>query len=157
MKDGVRWDAIWAREGVVDEEASFIGEVWGGGESGAWWVCFTAEDTIADGFWELTLNVEGEWQAGSYVGVGDALSPVEFTMTNNSADQTICYLYIAPDFMTSWGNDWLGESDTLDPGESAVYNLPVGLYDVLGEDCDNQVLFEEDKLDIQEPFELTYG
>jgi S1-C subfamily serine protease len=157
MADGVRWDAIWAREGTVDEEASFIDEVWSGGESGEWWVCFTNEDTIADGFWELTLNVQGEWKAGSYLAVGDALSPVELTMTNASSDQTICYLYIAPDFMTTWGTDWLGESDTIGPGKSATYNVPVGVHDIRGDDCDHQVLFEEDAREIREPFELTFG
>jgi len=90
------------------------------------------------------------------VGLGDSLEPVEVTFTNTGAAQAICYLYIAPDVTPFWGTDWLDPDDIVEPGESVVYYLPPDLYDLRGDDCDGNTLFEETR-QILEPIELTYG
>jgi hypothetical protein len=154
MADGVHWDAVWALEGEVQQEVSFIDEVWSGGESGDWWVCVVGEDPIDEGLWDLTLNVEKEWVAGSFVAVGEALQPVEFTVANQSSVE-ICYLYISPAVMQSWGTDWLGPDVALDPGESGTFELPPTRYDLLGTDCDGGEIFQ-DTVDVSGPQTYTF-
>jgi hypothetical protein len=154
MADGVRWDGIWALEGTVQEEVSYLNEVWSGGANGEWWACVSSEEPINEGLWDLTLNVEGELVGGGFVGVGDALEPVAFTFTNASPNE-VCYLYISPDVTTFWGADWLGPQETVLPSGSVSYDLPPTTYDLRGDDCQHNVLFE-DTQEIAGPATYTY-
>ncbi|MCP4542480.1 MAG: hypothetical protein GY832_35610 [Chloroflexi bacterium] len=61
----------------------------------------------------------------------------------NESEGTICYVLISPEDDDDWGNDWLGDSDVIGPGDSHTFEVPVGLYDVEARDCDNEVLATE--------------
>ncbi|NSW54036.1 MAG: hypothetical protein HPY85_16155 [Anaerolineae bacterium] len=58
---------------------------------------------------------------------------VTLTITNNTCT-TFCAVYVAPKTCDDWGLDWLGLT-TLRSGESAVYSLPAGCYDLSLESC----------------------
>jgi S1-C subfamily serine protease len=154
MADGVTYDAIWARDGEVIEEVSYLDQLWTGGETGAWWVCVLNEEGIADGMWDLTLNVEDELITGSFAAVGDDLEPVSVTVANDGPE-TICYLLISPSTSSFWGGDWLGSDQTIGPDQSIDVGLPPATYDLRGLDCNVEEIFV-DQQEIAAPTTLTY-
>lgn len=61
------------------------------------------------------------------------------TLVNNSSE-TICYVYISPSEDDYWGEDWLGSSETVAPGDRRGFNVDSGIYDMMAADCsDNQI------------------
>ena len=154
MEAGMGWEAIWSVDGEVQEAPSFLQQTWALDPAGSFWVCITNEDGLATGVYDLALNVEGEFEAGGFVAVGDDLAPVTLELINDS-DLTICYLYVAPTLAGSWGGDRLGE-DTLDPGESLSIEVPSGHYDLLGRDCDNEDILDESDVDVTVSTTLTF-
>lgn len=155
MESGMSWEAIWSLDGEVQEEPSFLQQVWALDPTGSFWVCITNETGLTAGVYDLALNVEGEFQAGGFVAVGDDLSPVTLTVVNSS-ELTICYLYVAPTLAGSWGSDRLGE-DTLDPGGEVSFDIPSGHYDLLGRDCDHEDILSETEVDVTTSTTLTYS
>ena len=139
LADGTPWDAVWKRDGDVDQDVSFTGQTWAYGESGTTWLCTGVRDDtpIQDGLWELSVYLdESEKPSESRsIYVGDAHLPVEVTVTN-SQEESVCFLYLAPDLASTWEDNWLGRDELLDPGASLILDLPAGQYDVLAEGCD---------------------
>ena len=59
----------------------------------------------------------------------------------NNLGVDICYLYISPSTSEDWGDDWLGDTDTIEPGFTATFYVPVGeTIDMQAEDCDGHIL-----------------
>jgi len=65
----------------------------------------------------------------------------------NQSGYDICWVYISPSSSSDWGGDWLG-SDTLPWGESRVFYLPGGTYDLQAQDCDGYILDQRYELHI---------
>lgn len=59
---------------------------------------------------------------------------------DNQTPYDICYVYISPSDSDSWGDDWLGEENTIDAGTSKTLAVPNGTYDMLVADCDHTTL-----------------
>ena len=155
MQAGMKWEAIWSLDGEVQEEPSFLDQTWALDPAGSFWVCVTNADGLTPGVYDLALNIEGGFQAGGFVAVGDDLAPVTLTLVNSS-DLTICYLYVAPTLAGSWGSDRLGE-DTLDPGGQVSFDIPSGHYDLLGRNCDHEDILSETDVDVTTSTTLTYS
>ncbi|MDP9467363.1 MAG: hypothetical protein M3P32_01295, partial [Chloroflexota bacterium] len=155
MQAGMTWEAIWSLDGEVQEEPSFLQQIWALDPAGSFWVCITNESGLTEGVYDLALNVEGEFQAGGFVAVGDDLRPVTLEVVNSS-NLTICYLYVAPTLAGSWGSDRLGEN-TLEPGGSVSFDVPSGQYDVLGRNCDHEDILNETDFDVTISTTLTYS
>lgn len=68
----------------------------------------------------------------------------------NESEETICYVYISPVTSNDWGDDWLGDEETISSEKSRVFNLVAGNYDVLLNDCDENQLLTEFTLTITE-------
>jgi hypothetical protein len=144
MADGAHYDAVWAHEGEIQPDYSLMDDVWTHGERGDYWVCFFDDEPVADGVWDLTLNVEGEYVNGGFVHVGDQYAPVDVAITNDAgASVSLCYLYLAPTVASDWGRERIGPRDTLDPGETLEISVPTGSYDLLAEDCREANVVEE--------------
>lgn len=144
MADGVTWDAIWAHDGEIQEDISYLAGVWNGGATGDWWVCFNSEEPIEEGIWDLTLNVQDELITGGFVAIGDDLEPIPFDIVNGSAADTICYVFVTPTVSPFWGGDWLGSEQVLDPGASQSIPLPPTTYDIRLDDCPHNILVEDE-------------
>ncbi len=149
MVDSASWDAIWFVDGEFNDEGSFIAETWEGGETGNWWVCVIAEDGLLGGTYELVLSVEGEYMGSGTVFVGGYHPPVELYIENGSS-VPICYVYLVPPIAQNWGFDKLGMDYGIDTGETRIFQVPAGEYDLALDDCDQQPLIEEYGLDISE-------
>lgn len=78
-------------------------------------------------------TVLGAYEAG--------LIPDSVNLTvSNSSDMKICYLYVSPTTASEWGPDALGDSGTIDPGQSFSLAVSPGIYDVLMQDCNGNEL-----------------
>jgi hypothetical protein len=64
---------------------------------------------------------------------------VELTLINSLSGE-VCYVFISPSGTEDWGEDWLGEEDTLPTGYSITFTLPAGTYDLQALDCDGNLL-----------------
>jgi S1-C subfamily serine protease len=151
MADGLSFDALWYFNQEFKEDASFIDAEWIGGTSGNWWVCFLAQDgVLADGVYELLLNVEGEGATGEAILVGGDHPTQTLEIVNESFD-TICFFLISLSEAQDWGTDELGSTEVISPGGSRVFELPGSIYDIQAFDCDGDLLFEEFFLDVTGP------
>jgi len=77
--------------------------------------------------------------AGSMTWTLEPLQRAPVLVVNNS-DTEICYLYISPADSDSWIADWLGKDTTIPAGGSRTFQVPLGTYDLLAEDCDHNTL-----------------
>lgn len=69
---------------------------------------------------------------------GDA--PV--TMLNDVPEVNACYVYIAPNTSSEWGDDWLGTGLVVPTDYQIVFNVPSGTYDMQALDCNFQLINE---------------
>jgi hypothetical protein len=67
---------------------------------------------------------------------------VDFTLSNQSGWR-VCYVYIADPAETTWGDDWLGKDEEVGDGETRLFSVPSGTYDIRAESCDYIPLDEE--------------
>lgn len=74
----------------------------------------------------------------------------------NNLDTAICYLYISPSNSDNWGEDWLWEMGTIEPGFAATFYLTVGeTVDMQAEDCNGTILDNQYNV-VVPPEGLTY-
>jgi hypothetical protein len=147
MLDGVSWEALWFVNGEIDEAGSITNDIWVGGETGNWWVCDLFDTGLADGLYELVLNVQGDLQASNAIYVGGEHPLVDFTVENASSTE-ICYALLSPSEAQNWGPDDLGDEEFIDPGASRIFTIPASTYDLNVLDCDQNTLAEEYDIDI---------
>ncbi len=101
----------------------------------------TCEQYTLATFWDIDSNTTVE------VG-GKGLVPL--VVLNQSATE-ICYVYIASSSSNSWGEDWLGESESISPREGGrVFFVQPGTYDLSTQDCDHNDLVTESGVQITE-------
>ncbi len=67
---------------------------------------------------------------------------VEVTLQNQSS-WNVCYVFIAPPDETTWGKDWLGENQLIEPDTTFKIEIKPGTYDVRAENCDYMRLDEQ--------------
>ncbi|MFP4394850.1 MAG: hypothetical protein ACLFTI_06260 [Anaerolineales bacterium] len=99
--------------------------------------------------------VETGWSIGSDTTMRPGSSgdiPLE-VVNESSAD--ICYLYISPTTSDEWGEDWMGEQEIISQGSARIFYVDAGRYDMTAEDCDGEILAEENEVNIQEWFTWT--
>ncbi len=74
----------------------------------------------------------------------------------NDSSVEICYVFISPTTADSWGDDWLGASESIaSGGGSRVFFVTPGQYDLLTQDCDGNDLVSEFEVDIQSDLDWT--
>lgn len=79
---------------------------------------------------------------------------VELVLKNQSSAK-VCYVYISPETNDSWGDDWMGLQESLASGESRVFFLKPGTYDLMAQDCDENTLAEEYAVEINDDITWT--
>jgi S1-C subfamily serine protease len=154
MQDGVSWEALWFVDGELAEDGSITDDIWVGGETGNWWVCNFDDSGLADGLYEVAISVEGDFRASNAIFIGGDHPPVDFTLENGS-DSAICFVLLSPSDAANWGQDELGEDESIDAGQSQVFTVPASTYDLRMLDCDADELGVEDDLDLTSNFTYT--
>jgi hypothetical protein len=77
------------------------------------------------------------------------------TVINNSSI-SICYVFVSPDELTEWGNDILGDTDTLEPGETLSVTVAPGVYDLGAFDCEQNSIDEDHDITVAAGEERTW-
>ncbi|MBN1953568.1 MAG: hypothetical protein JW900_00840 [Anaerolineae bacterium] len=98
-----------------------------------------------------TLACGGDSNGGNG---GGSTTGSQLVMINNSGS-TVCYVYISPTTDTTWGDDWLGMTETVSNGSRRTFDVDPGSYDLRAEDCSDNVLAEEYGVDISGTVEWT--
>jgi tetratricopeptide (TPR) repeat protein len=75
----------------------------------------------------------------------------------NESEETICYVLISPVTSDEWGNDWLGEEETIPPGRFRDFEVASGDYDIALADCDGNALLDERGVPITDQYELRFA
>jgi hypothetical protein len=73
---------------------------------------------------------------------------LELRLTNQSGWK-VCYVYIADPNETTWGNDWLGKDEEIADGDTRLFSVPPGIYDMRAESCDYIPLDEVYNVDVK--------
>lgn len=76
----------------------------------------------------------GEMVEGTDFEVGSGSCPVR--ITNDLGSWDIWFVYVSPSSETEWGQDWLGTSGILSPGNTITVKVAPGTYDLMVEDED---------------------
>jgi S1-C subfamily serine protease len=155
MADGLTWSAYWFADGVLDDNKSMLDMTWQGGSDGNWWVCMWDDNGLADGTYELILEVQSETMRNEAIFVGGNRSFADFVVVNESSYE-ICYVRISPTTALNWGQDELGSEETILPGgELRPFTLATGSYDFQLLDCDFELLYDQYELEIFDNFTFT--
>lgn len=88
--------------------------------------------------------------------VGDPQATVRLLVVNDSSTE-ICYIYISPSSADDWGDDWMGDMESLPSGWSRIFYVQPGVYDLQAADCDDNPLAEEYEVDLTEDVTWTLG
>src|SRR5574341_316109 len=78
------------------------------------------------------------------------------TVVNDSSLE-ICYVFISPSDSDSWGDDWLGEDNTIPPGESHdIAGVEPGTYDIMAADCDGNEIDSDTCIEFEAGSNVTW-
>ncbi len=78
----------------------------------------------------------------------DPVGEMATLVLENESEATVCYVFISPPEDDSWGEDWLGESEIIEPGNTRAFEVEAGTYDLGAFDC------EEEELDTRQAQDL---
>lgn len=73
----------------------------------------------------------------------------------NETSEDICYVLISPADLDDWGDDWMGEDETIEAGQTHVFDIPGEPHDAMFLNCDEAVLATI--FDVDSDFTLTVG
>jgi hypothetical protein len=88
------------------------------------------------------------------ISVESAEETTLLTLHNNS-NQTICAVYIAESGEAEWGENWLGAGATVASGDSRVFSVPIGVYDLRAETCAEETVDVQRDVDTSGPVKWT--
>jgi hypothetical protein len=80
--------------------------------------------------------------------VGDSAARVRLVVDNQSGEE-VCYVYVSPSSGTEWGDDRMGEMETIAPGDKRLFYVRADDYDLQVADCSGEPLIEEYDVDLR--------
>ena len=101
-----------------------------------------------DGDTEIAIGAD---EIGDFDRSGDL---AEITLENTTGD-TVCHVQISPVDDETWGSDWLDSDEVLPDGESRTFRLEPGDYDIRALDCDQEEVWVEQKVAVDDELSLT--
>jgi hypothetical protein len=96
--------------------------------------------------WEISRNTT--------ITVGASGATVRLLL-NNESPVEVCYVMISPTTAESWGEDWLGEMETVQTDRQRIFYVEPGFYDLQVADCDGESLTEEYEVDLTDDLTWT--
>lgn len=156
---GAAYTRTWTKDGEMWAEYECD---WSGPEDGIDEITLTEPYGLASGYWEVTITVnnqevlkDGLWVEGQHdywdpAGYFDAcygktssappapqFSGTTDVIIKNNGILSIWYVYISPSSETKFGPNLLGINN-IQPGDSYLFNVPSGIYDILLVNSDNE-------------------
>lgn len=74
---------------------------------------------------------------------------------DNTSDSEVCYIFISPSTGDDWGDDQMGESETIMTGRTRIFYVRPGTYDMMARDCSDEVLAEQNDVDLSSDMTWT--
>ena len=107
-------------------------------------------------FWMLVLLVLLVIPAVACFGSssGPASNEPAIILKNESGIE-ICYVLISPTTNDMWGDDQLGDTETIRNGRSRTFEVTAGQWDLMALDCDQNEIETRWEQDINGPYEWT--
>lgn len=105
---------------------------------------------------EAAMATAWEVSADTTVTVGRSGADRRLLLVNDS-DAEICYVLISPSSGSEWGDDWMGDMESVPPGNSRIFYVEADTYDLQVLSCDEDVLVEEYEVDLTEDLTWTIG
>lgn len=91
----------------------------------------------------LACAIPGTGGGGGGGGGGGTSGGTSLTVINSTSSTTICYVYISPTTESTWGDDWLGATEVISPGDRRTFDgITPGDYDLRADDCSHNSLAE---------------
>lgn len=90
------------------------------------------------------------------VTIGDADADIRLVLVNASRAE-ICYVFISPSSGDDWGEDWMGEMESVAPNAARIFYVEPDVYDLQARDCDDTILTEELGIDLTADLTWTIG
>jgi S1-C subfamily serine protease len=88
---------------------------------------------------DTTYTVSGAQQGTAPQPQGE---PTTLRLVNNS-NTTVCFVFISPVTSSTWGEDWLGSTETIPSGSSRDFEVSQGSWDLQAQDCNRNTLDEQ--------------
>ena len=76
-------------------------------------------------------------------------------LVENNSDVEVCFIFISPTTADDWGEDKMGDMESLPPGAQRIFYVQGGTYDLQAADCEAETLTEEYEVDLSE--DLTWS
>ncbi|MGC9348525.1 MAG: hypothetical protein ACP5JG_10345 [Anaerolineae bacterium] len=111
-------------------------------------------DVRAENCEEIAMATAWEISKDTTVTVGERGADTRLLIVNDS-NTDVCYVFISRTTADDWGEDWMGDMEQLVTGESRLFYVDGGLYDLQAADCDGEPLAEEYEVDITEDLTWT--
>jgi hypothetical protein len=80
--------------------------------------------------------------------VGESAARVRL-LVDNQSDSEVCYVLLSPSSADDWGDDWMGEMESLPPGGLRMFYVKGDSYDLQVADCSGEILIEEYEVDLR--------
>ena len=103
---------------------------------------------------EVAMATGWEISRDTTVTAGASGADVRLMISNESSSE-ICYIYVSPTTGDDWGDDWMGEMESLQSGMMRLFYVEADAYDLQAADCDGDVLSEEYEVDLTEDLTWT--
>lgn len=115
-----------------------------------------------DGTYDVRVETCGEaamltaWEVDSdtTLTVGESRATARLLLSNESTSE-VCYVFVSPSSGDDWGDDWMGSSETVQPGQTRIFYVEPDTYDLQVSDCDGETLTEEYDVDMTEDLTWT--
>ena len=103
---------------------------------------------------EAAMVTAWEVSSDTTVTAGESGADVRLTVINDSSTE-VCYIFISASNGDDWGDDWMGDMESLPPGGFRAFYVKAGTYDLQAADCDENSLIEEYEVDLQSDLDWT--
>jgi hypothetical protein len=106
----------------------------------------TCDEAVMATAWEVSDDLT--------LDIGDSSARVRL-LVDNQTDTEVCYVLISPSSASDWGEDWLGEMETVPPGDLRMFYVRADVYDLQVADCGGDPLIEEYEVDLRSDLTWT--
>jgi hypothetical protein len=107
-------------------------------------------------FWMLVLLVVLLIPAVACFGSSSEPASTEpAIILKNESGIEICYVLISPTTEDMWGEDQLGDTETIRDGNTRTFEITAGQWDMMAMDCDQNEIDTRWEQDISGPYEWT--
>ena len=146
---------------ISSSDSDQWGEDWLGGDetiasgdSKAFTVPAGEHDVQIEGCDEAVLATGWFIAGNTTITVGDSRATSRL-FVDNTSDMEVCYIFVSDSTGDDWGDDQMGENETILTGRTRIFYVRPGTYDMMARDCNDEVLAEQYEVDLSSDMTWT--